>query len=217
MDFILREIPSTNWQTILIVACMSLLAIARGVNVLLFSDFIMLFNTNKYIISHQKINKLSSLFNSLLVLFQVLSISLFLYLCFDVFGWQVAPNESTLFIKIAIIYTVVVVCKILIEKIIGAIFSIDDLIDEYLFYKISYRNLLGVILLPIVVVFTYTLPPSKPVFLVLFVLLGIGNSVLLVSFYKKNEKIIFNYMFYFILYLCTLEIAPYFILYKLIN
>ncbi len=217
MDFILREIPATNWQTILIITCLVLLVVAKGINTVFFSDFMLLFTTNKYIISYQKINKLSSLFNATLILFQVLSISLFLYVCFDVFEWKVPPNEITLYTKIAIIYTVVVICKILVEKIIGAIFSIDAIIDEYLFYKISYRNLMAVILLPVAIIFIYSLPPSKSAFIILFVLLAIVNCILLFSFYKKNEKIIFNYFFYFILYLCTLEIAPYFIVYKLIN
>ncbi|TSE04244.1 DUF4271 domain-containing protein [Aquimarina algiphila] len=217
MEYILREITPTNWFTILIMACLMLLVTAKGVNTLRFSDFIMLLGNNKYIISNQKQNKLSSLFNAILLLFQVVSVSLFIYLCFDVFKWNVAPNEITLYFKIAILYTVIVVCKLLIEKIIAAIFSIDSIIDEYLFYKVSYRNFMGVILLPVNIIFIYAVNPSKIAFVILLISLSILNIIVLVSFYKKNENVILNYLFYFILYLCALEIAPYFILYKLIS
>ncbi len=216
MEFIIREITGNNWLTILIVTCLALLTMAKGVNSLLFSDFILLFSNNKYIISYQKPNKLSSLFNVILLVVQFISVSLFLYLCFDVFKWDVAPDRIMLYFKIIIIYTVIVICKLLIEKIIAAVFSIDVIIDEYLFYKVSYRNFMGVLLLPLNIIFIYTLEPSEVIFTILFLVLVVLNLIVLISFYKKNENVILNHMFYFILYLCALEIAPYFILYKLI-
>ncbi len=217
MEFVTREILSTNWLTVLIVICLVLLATAKSINALRFYDFVALFSTNKYIISYQKLNKLSSLFNIVLLLLQIASVSLFLYLCFDVFGWQVTPVKITLFLKIAIIYTVIVLFKLLIEKIIATIFSIDAIIDEYLFYKMSYRNFTGLLLLPINIVFIYTFEPSQIIFIILLIAIAILNIIILVSFYRKNENTILNHLFYFILYLCALEIAPYFILYKSIK
>ncbi len=217
MEFITREITSTNWITILIIGTLLLLAIAKKINAVWFSDFLMLLTSNKYIISSQKTNRLSSFFNIVLIVFQVLSVSLFLYLCLGVFDIEVESYGMILYFKITIIYTVIVVCKILIEKIVGAIFSIDTIIDEYLFYKVSYRNFIGVVLLPINIIFIYALLPFQTVFLILLIVLVVLNSIVLISFYKKNENIILNYLFYFILYLCALEIAPYFILYKLIS
>ncbi len=217
MEFITREIASTNWLTILFLVCIGLLVTAKGLNALRFSDFIMLFSNNKYIISYQKPNKLSSPFNAVLLVLQIASVSLFLFLCFDVFEISVASSEIMLFFKIAIIYTVIVLFKLLVEKIIGTIFSIDNIIDEYLFYKVSYRNFMGVLLLPINIVFVYAFQPTKIICIILFVLLVVLNLIVLISFYRKNENIILNHLFYFILYLCALEIAPYFILYKLIK
>ncbi|WP_109302317.1 DUF4271 domain-containing protein [Aquimarina sp. AU474] len=217
MEFITREIVSNNWLTIILMACLSLLVIAKGVNSLRFADFITLFSNNKYIIAYQKPNKLSTSFNSILLLFQIVSVSLFIYLCFDVFEWQTVSFDINLYFKITIIYTVIVVCKLLIEKIIATIFSIDAVIDEYLFYKVTYRNFMGVILLPVNIIFIYALQPSGILFIILLAILIILNIIILISFYKKNENIILNHIFYFILYLCALEIAPYFILYKLIG
>ncbi len=217
MEFITREIVGTNWLTIVIIMSFTLLVIAKQMNVLRFSDFMMLFTNNKYIISYQKSNKLSSAFNVILITAQCISVSLFIYLWFVVYKLEVAPKMSMLYFKIAIIYTVIIICKLLIEKIIAAVFSIDAIIDEYLFYKISYRNYLGMLLLPINILFIYTFTPSKVIFVILFVIIAILNLIILISFYKKNENIVLNHIFYFILYLCALEIAPYFILFKLIE
>lgn len=216
MEIITRNIIANNWLTILIIACLVLLSVAKRINSLSFSNFMMLLSNNKYIISYQKPNRLSTSFNSVLLLFQIISASLFLYLCFNVFDSQVTSSEINLYFKILIIYTVVVICKLLIEKIIGTIFAIDTIIDEYLFYKVSYRNFMGVVLLIANILFIYTFTPSKIALIVLVIALLVLNTIVLISFYKKNENIILNHKFYFILYLCALEIAPYFILYKLI-
>lgn len=217
MEIIAREIVSTDWITIVIMVCFALLATAKLMNSVRFSEFVMLFNTNKYVVLNQKGNKLSTLFNGVLILVQVLSVSLFIYLCVDVLQWQSDnTTDMMLYLKIASLYLFVLICKILIEKIISTIFSIEVLIEDYLFYKISYRNFLGLILLPLNLLFIYTAKPSKIVLIVLAVSLLILNLIVLFSVYKKNENIILNHMFYFILYLCALEIAPYFMLYKLI-
>jgi len=216
MEFITREIIATDWITIVIMVCLTLLATAKLMNSARFSEFVMLFNTNKYVVLNQKGNKLSTVFNGLLILVQVFSVSLFIYLCIDVLQWESDTIDMILYFKIASLYLFVLICKILIEKIISTIFSIETLIEDYLFYKISYRNFLGVILLPLNLLFIYTAKPSKIVLIVLVVSLLILNLIILFSIYKKNENIILNHMFYFILYLCALEIAPYFMLYKLI-
>ncbi|KAA1243178.1 DUF4271 domain-containing protein [Aquimarina sp. RZ0] len=214
MEIITREITATNWITIVILICCLLLAIAKTIDTVRFSDFVLLFNTNKYIVLTPKGSKLSTLFNGILIAVQILSASLFIYVCIDILGSR--NNDMILFFKITTLYLLVLICKMLIEKIIATIFSIESLIEEYLFYKISYRNFLGVTLLPLNLLFVYTIKPSMNVLIFTLVLLLILNLIILFSIYKKNENIILNNLFYFILYLCALEIAPYFILYKLI-
>ncbi|SEK92002.1 protein of unknown function [Aquimarina amphilecti] len=216
MKVIVREIIATDWITIVIMTSIILLASARLMNSVRFSEFIMLFNTNKYVVINQKGNKLSTFFNGVLMLVQILSISLFAYLSVEAFQWQGDHIDMMLYFKIAALYLFVVICKILVEKIISTIFSIETLIEDYLFYKISYRNFLGVILLPLNLLFVYSVKPSKIVVIVLIVSLLILNLIILFSVYRRNENVILNNLFYFILYLCALEIAPYFMLYKLI-
>ncbi|WP_344926308.1 DUF4271 domain-containing protein [Aquimarina addita] len=216
MEIITRDITSTNWITIVMLICLALLATARLANTVRFSEFLLLFNTNKYIFVHQKGSKLSTIFNGILMLVQVLSVSLLIYICFEVLNWQKETINMILFLKIATFYLVVLVCKMLVEKIVATIFSIEPIIEEYLFYKISYRNFMGMLLLPLHLVFFYTIKPTAIILFIILGLLLLSNLIMLFFIYRKNEKIILNNLFYFILYLCALEIAPYFILYKII-
>lgn len=215
MEVITREIITSDWITIIFLVCFTLLATAKLMNSILFHEFTMLFNTNKYVVLNHKGNKLSTAFNAILIVVQILSVSLFAYLCIETFQWKSNELNMLFYFKITLFYLFVFLCKILIEKIVSIVFSIESLIDDYLFYKISYRNFLGVILLPLNLLFVYTEKPSK---IILFIIIGslvLLNLVTLFSAYKRNENIILKNLFYFILYLCTLEIAPYFMLYKL--
>jgi len=216
MKIITREIISTDWITIVILTCVILLATAKILNTVRFSEFMMLFSNNKYTVLNQKVNKLSTWFNALLTLVQVLSISLFIFLYANTAQWASEGTDLDLYLKISSLYLFILVCKILVEKIISTIFSIETLIDDYVFHKISYRNFLGVILLPLNLIFVYTTKPSKIILIILIILLLFLNLIVLFSIYKKNENIILNHKFYFILYLCALEIGPYFILYRLV-
>lgn len=216
LESIVRQTNYLNWVTITLVLNLSLLAIAKTTNPIEFQHFIRLFKTSKYIVLGQKQSKLTSLFNVLLTLFQLLSASIFLFICIDTFFEEHFTINRNLFFSIFIFYSIFFICKILTEKTIGVIFSIEQTINEYLFHKISYRNFFGILLFPFELFFIYTAKPSKITLLICLCILIILNVTSLFSAYKKNENLILGQLFYFILYLCTLEITPYFILYKLI-
>ncbi|MFC5048046.1 DUF4271 domain-containing protein [Aquimarina hainanensis] len=216
MDMITRHISDTNWITIALLFCFVFLAIAKTIDAPQFNDFIRLFNTSKYITLHQKPKRLSSSFNAMLILAQIISISLFAFICFNTLKWNSHSQDFIFFIKIMTIYGLFVIGKMLVEKIFGTVFSIDEIIEDYIFQKISYRNFIGLILLPVDIILTYTVSPTHLlVSIILFSTLLI-NLIILLMIYKKNENVILNNLFYFILYLCAFEIAPYFMLFKLI-
>ncbi|MFL1894713.1 DUF4271 domain-containing protein [Aquimarina sp. 2-A2] len=215
MQSLPREILSNDWVTILLFLSLCLLAVARMLNSYNFSSFIMLFNTNKYILTHQKHTNLSTAFTITLTCMQCIVFSLLIHLIFYTFEWQINEEPILQFLQIFAIYSTLFLAKILIEKIIGIVFHIDSLINSYIFYKLSYRNFFAVLLFPLLFWFFYTVAPSTNTAYVIGVLLLLSQLIILISFYKKNENLILNHLFYFILYLCALEFAPYFILYKL--
>ncbi|UZO82024.1 DUF4271 domain-containing protein [Aquimarina sp. ERC-38] len=215
MEAIYRTVTSNNWLTLVILFTFILLASLKLFYPYVFRDFSLLVTSNKFFTVHQKDNKIASIFSSLLLLVQILSLSLFIHIYIQV-SYQERISENTFnFIKISLLCLLVLVGKLLIEKIIATLFSIETIIDSYLIQKTAYRNLVSVLFLPVTVIFSYLYYPSVIQIQVILGLFLLIHLILLGIIYKRNEKYILKNLFYFILYLCTLEIAPYFILYKL--
>lgn len=111
----------------------------------------------------------------------------------------------------------IILIKVLIERLIGSLFEIDGLIDAYIFQKMNYKNYIGLFLIPINILLIYAFQPSKTVIFLVIGLLLLINFIGFLTSFKMHQKLILANFFYFILYLCALEFAPYIILYKLFN
>ena len=107
--------------------------------------------------------------------------------------------------------------KVLLERLIGSVLSIDSIVNDYLFQKISYKNYIGLLLIPVNAFLIYSLKPDTLTFIIVLGILLVINAIGSLSFFKRNQSVIKKNFFYFILYLCALEISPYVILYKLIT
>jgi len=117
-------------------------------------------------------------------------------------------------LKLTVVISVFILTKVLFERLIGSLFEIDKLIDQYVFQKISFKNYLGLLLLPINALLLYTFQPSLTMLYGVICFLLIINIIGLISSFKAHQSLIKGNLFYFILYLCALEIGPYVILYK---
>jgi len=205
-----------DWITILFLACFILLALAKILFPQRFEEFISLLNSGKFIAFKGKENKAFHPFNILLLSLQAISVSLFFYIIYRFF-WEIETFPLIIFIRIFTAYFCLVLIKAGIEKIIGNIFEIDDKIDYYIFQKFSYRNFISIFLLLASLFLIYA---SHPTALIIGLISGfaiIANAIGLIVIYRRNQSVLSANWFYFILYLCALEIAPYIILYKVIT
>ncbi len=100
--------------------------------------------------------------------------------------------------------------KYFIDLSITNIFGIQKMVNYFLHVKYGYLFTLSLWVLPILIVNEYYLHSDS--FLLFCVVILLIFKVFLVVFNNKN--IIISKLFYFILYFCTLEIAPLLILYK---
>ena len=101
-----------------------------------------------------------------------------------------------------------VLSKFLIEKIVGTAIDSESVVDQFNLIKTNYRAFLGFLLLQVNIVLYYNAVPIKEVF---YVILGVFLLYNVFTYYflvKTYQKMILGKVFYFILYLCTLEIAP---------
>ncbi len=217
MEVIERHAVSQDWITLLLLLVLVLLVVARYAFTQRFAHFSMLFATDKYLLLKGKDPNLFHPFNVLLFVVNVASAGLFIFIYYLTFIDAYPERPMVTFLRIITAYTTFVLLKFSLEKILADVVSVNDKMNYYLFYKLSYRNFMALILLPVSIFFIYTWEPTR---LVLYILLGLIlllNLITLLSIFIKNRQYIATHWFYFILYLCALEIGPYYILYKLVT
>ena len=102
--------------------------------------------------------------------------------------------------------------KVLFDVIIGKVFSINRIMKIYVWQKLVYCNSLGIVLLLFNFLIAYTIF-DKQYMVSFFIALSILYLIFAYySIFFSMKKVIFKNWFYFILYLCTLEIIPYYYL-----
>ncbi len=208
---------SNDLLTLCIMLVLLLLVLAKNLFPHRFDDFISLFSSEKYLLIKNREHKLLFGFNVLMLLAHIFVFSLLIFTVIRSFLPEVLADPGIVLIRVITAYGFFVLLKLTIEKIIANVFDIDEAIDHYLFQKHSYRNFITVLIFPAVIYVVYRQNPDNFIF---YVILGIFLLLTLYTFFsiiKKNQGIISRNSFYFILYLCALEITPYVILFKLIT
>lgn len=207
-----RIIENKDWATFLFVLSFATIALTKSVFENRFTDFAKLIYSDKYINIYKDSSHLKSGFTIALFLVQVISFTFFIQLCLSHFGYA-SKTDWILFIQIITFLTYFILCKYLIEKIIATTFNIDELVEQYNLQKVIYRTYIGLIILPINVILFYYDNISRTFPLVIMAVMLITNLLIYIISIKNYQNLIFSKLFYFILYLCTLEIAPYYFMY----
>lgn len=217
LEAIERHVVPQDWITLLLLLVLVVLVATKYTFPQRFNHFVMLFATDKYLLLKGKDPKIFHPFNLLFFTVNIITVALFIFIFYNGISGDQPDRPKVLYLRIATAYATFVLLKFTIEKILANIVTADKQMNFYLFYKLSYRNFMALVLLPVCMVFIYMWEPSL---LALYICIGIlllMNLITIVSLYRKNQQYILSRWFYFILYLCALEIGPYFILYKLIT
>ncbi|EGD33945.1 MULTISPECIES: DUF4271 domain-containing protein [unclassified Capnocytophaga] len=207
-----------DWISFVFIAILAIIAFIKTYHSFRFREFLNLLFNNKYIIIFNKKEKTNVLFTSSLLGIQwlVLSITIWLlmrYFLID-FSFYSIPLPYIIMVGVAAF----LLLKITFQRFISYVFDFDLFSRSYLFIRLSYSNYASFIL----------------VFLLFFDIYGMNNNIYLlgfslitflyiqilglVSFVKLYKNEIRHYWYYFILYLCTVEIVPYiFIKHWIIN
>ena len=215
-EFVLHPRLSDNsdWVTLLFLICFATIAVTKSVFENRFGDFANLLFSDKYIKVYRESSNLKNGFTIALFFVQVISFAFFIQISLSLFGYA-SKTDWILYIRIVTFLLFFILSKFLVEKIIATTFNIEEFMEQFNLQKITYRTYIGIIILPINIILFYYNAVSQniPIAIITIILL---LSVLTYSLaIKKYQNVIFSKLFYFILYLCTLEIAPYFFMYYL--
>lgn len=207
-----RVLVNKDWATVLFVLAIALIAINKSVFSVRFNEFIKLGYSDKYNKVYKDTNNLLNWFTISMFFIQLISFSFFILLLLSFFDYTQTDNYIT-YIQIVTFLFVFVLSKFLIEKIVGTAIDSESLVDQFNLIKTNYRAFLGFILLPVNIVLYYNQTPIKEVFYVILFVFLMYNVFTYYFLVKTYQKMIIGKLFYFILYLCTLEIAPYYFMY----
>ncbi|HEU0135728.1 MAG TPA: DUF4271 domain-containing protein [Flavobacterium sp.] len=207
-----RNMDNQDWAAVLFIVALILIAITRSVFENRFADFTKLAISNKYIKVYRDSSHLMSWFNVALFIVNLISFAFFIQLTFSYFGYA-EKTDWILFIRIITLLGVFIISKYLIEKIIAVCFNVEEFTEQFNLQKVSYRTYIGLLILPIDCILFYNeQAPQFVIFMLIAAVLLMNMLIYLVSL-KNYQNLIFGKLFYFILYLCALEIAPYYFMY----
>ena len=213
----LRNVLFNDWFTVLIVACLVLIAIAKLLYSKRFNDFFEILGNSNYLKIYLKEQKFINTFDGLMFLNLIISLTVFTLVSINIFNNSNYSQNIDLYYKLFLSLGSIILIKVFIDRLIGSLFEIDEIMNVYVFQKITFKNYIGLILLPINILLIFAINPSEIIIYTVICLLFIVNVIGFVMSIKSYLKPIKSNLFYFILYLCALEIAPYIILFKVFN
>jgi len=216
MNEAVERIPISNdWITIVLLAIISLLIYNKIRYSVRFQDLRSLLYNNSYISNYAKSTPL--VFNSFNIIFIVIfavTFSLLLFIGINLTGVMSNRTSKGLFLLIISYVFSYIIIRSIIGFLLAVLFEKEKEQQYYTFIKISYLSNFSLFMLPLLVINFYINSVLFSKFLMI-------AAILLLLFYyflqiKNNIRFGFSKIFYFILYLCALEISPFIIIYKLI-
>lgn len=208
MEAVERIAYSNDWITGLVLLSLLLLVFARDRFYNRFISFVILPFNNKYVVLFNKKGRLLSGFHIMLSVMQWLNLSLYLYLAAAIWQWYSrsdGPMNYAIILGGVLIFSL---SKFGLQVLAGYIFNLEKLMQLFLFNKGSYLNFSALILFIFNLFLVYLAPESKTLVIIAFGLTVITNLIGWATLLKSNLKFVTSHFFYFILYLCALEIAP---------
>jgi hypothetical protein len=213
-----KEIFTKNndWILFIFLFILFLLAIVR----LSFKDRLLHTNTlfiqKKYLKQYfnKEKNIVLNLFQTSLFIIQVLSLSLLFYFAIDNFKLNPIYIGFNGYLYILLGITLYFLFRHLIGMFLAEVFSLKKFHKRVLYDKMSYFNNLSLWILPFIITYAYIDIFKGGFFTFILVLFSILLVFRYVLFILNNKTLLYNNLFYFILYLCAFELAPLFVLFR---
>ncbi|MBK5209586.1 MAG: DUF4271 domain-containing protein [Flavobacteriaceae bacterium] len=206
-----------HWISLVFLTILIFLTLAK----VLYKDRLLhtatLFISKKYLFIYfdKEKNDVINLFQFLLFIIQLLALSLLFYEANYLWQFSSRFNDLNGYLLLVGYMGLYFCIRFFIGLFLAEIFTIKSIFNKIIYDKVSYFNNLILWILPFLLLSAYADIYKelffKITFLVLAILLILRYSLVL----GNNKKLITNNLFYFMLYLCALEIAPLAIILKL--
>jgi hypothetical protein len=212
--YILRQ---TEWITYVFLGVFIALTLLR----LLYHDRVLhnvgLFVYKRFLTNYfsTEANTILNGYQAVMFVIQVLVISLLIYFSNQTFDFFPAMSGFIGLLEIASFVIAYFLFRFLLGFIVAVTFDFKVLHLRLMFDKTNYLSNTVLLILPLLMVYVFATDYSRAFLtavLIIFALLLIYRYLLVIN---NNKKMLFTGLFYFILYLCALEIAPLLLMLKL--
>ncbi len=207
-----RVIEQKDWAFVLFLLALVMIGVVRNNFENRFSDFMRLFFSDKYAKIYKDGSLIMSWFTVILFIVQLIVFSFFIQILLTFYGFG-TRTDWVIFVQIFTFLTIFVLSKFLFEKIIATTFDIEDFVEQYNMFKVSYRSYFAVLLIPFCVLCFYNVNIPDWIYYGVILTFLLMNVLVYAKLLKIYQTLLIGNLIYFILYLCTLEIAPYYFIY----
>jgi len=211
MELIERSLYSNDWITIVLASCLLLLAIVKWIYGNEFHHLLSAAVSDRYIKVSRNENP-NDFLRIVAVIVYIIGLSLWVLKLLQVYDIKVLnfKNFSLILTGVSIFLLV----KRYLSMIIASLMGFNQILELIEYHRNTYRAVLGIFLVLLNVFIFYVFPETTALIwiasLISLVIFAAYNFIILYTYSKS----LMNHAFYFILYLCTLETAPYLLLYK---
>ena len=204
-----------NWITITFIFMIGWLVLANFLFKKRFFKFSKPFQSKRYFVDYISITTIFHPFNIIFLIFQINFYAFLVLKIMEYFNKSLSKNELFLFLKINLVMLIFYILRYFYGKIFAFVFKMKKEQEGLSFVKTSYLAKTALYIFPLLIIFNYIDFKNGLLFLILGIYTGLILLVKYVFIMQQNQKLIFNKLFYFILYLCTLEIIPLLLVLKL--
>ncbi|PQJ21709.1 DUF4271 domain-containing protein [Tenacibaculum sp. SG-28] len=198
-----------TWCTLVILFVIAMLAILKLINANELHNYTTAFFTVGFF--KKKNTENSPILTYSNMVFFVLGVTTLSLFCYEILEHFNGPLQGFIsFFKISLAILIIYVLKYFVDICLMKILGIQEYLDYFSRLKYGYLVTLALWMLPALIVYQYTY--SNITFLLVYFGLLLGCRTFLI--FINNKRLLISKLFYFILYFCTLEIAPLLLLYK---
>lgn len=212
----IEKLPLNNdWIALVFLSILSLLVVVKGLYSDRFKSLLGCFFSKNYFLdyAHDQ-QELLGLFHMVLFLIQNMILGLFLYLISEETSFFLQEKGFHVYLKYVIFATVCIGVQYGIAKGVSLFFGFQRIFETGNYVKSSYLKVGTLFYLPILLCWIYAYPESQTMFYISLFLGGFLWLIRWVLILLFNIQAIKEKLFYFILYICTLEIVPVILLVK---
>lgn len=203
-----RILFNLDWVFYIFLGGLGLVTLSKYLNPVKFSEILTVLFSKKFFISAQHEEAyLFNRFNILLLINQLLVFTGIGYLFFSSLFKDFTNWMDWFYLKLLALLTGFIFFKFLMDIFIGFVFQMKRAVMEFNFVKLTFRNFVGIVFLPVLLISFNVYPLSQTQTIAIAGLYLILNIWSFLRAFVSFRKWLGPHLFYFILYLCALEIA----------